>query len=153
MPIIEIENVSKIYGQHNAGTVALQDVSLRIEKGELVALVGPSGCGKSTLLRLIADLDAPTKGSLTVNGQTPHAARLGRDYGFVFQSPTLYEWRSIVRNAELPLEVMGRPKREWRARVDKMLTHGRPARFSRPLPLAAFGRHAAARLDCARPLV
>jgi NitT/TauT family transport system ATP-binding protein len=121
MPIIEIENVSKIYGQQNAGTVALQDVSLRIEKGELVALVGPSGCGKSTLLRLIADLDAPTKGSLTVNGQTPHAARLGRDYGFVFQSPTLYEWRSIVRNAELPLEVMGRPKREWRARVDKML--------------------------------
>lgn len=121
MPIIQIENVSKVYGQANAGTVALSDVSLAIDKGEFVALVGPSGCGKSTLLRLIADLDAPTKGALSVNGKTPHAARLSRDYGFVFQSPTLYEWRSIVRNAELPLEVMGRPKSEWQGRVDKML--------------------------------
>jgi NitT/TauT family transport system ATP-binding protein len=121
MPIIEIDTVSKIYGQASAGTVALQDVSLRIEQGELVALVGPSGCGKSTLLRLIADLDTPTKGAIAVNSQTPQAARLARDYGFVFQSPTLYEWRSIVRNAELPLEVMGRPKREWQSRVDKML--------------------------------
>jgi NitT/TauT family transport system ATP-binding protein len=121
MAIIQIENVSKIYGQNNAGTVALQDVSLSIAPGELIALVGPSGCGKSTLLRLIADLDAPSKGTITVNGQTPHAARLARDYGFVFQAPTLYEWRSIVRNAELPLEVMGRPKSEWEGRVEKML--------------------------------
>ena len=120
-PIIQIENVSKVYGQGAGSTVALQDVSLRIAKGELIALVGPSGCGKSTLLRLIADLDTPSKGELTVNGQTPHAARLARDYGFVFQSPTLYEWRKVVRNAELPLEVMGRPKSEWRERVDKML--------------------------------
>jgi NitT/TauT family transport system ATP-binding protein len=121
MPIIEIDNVSKIYGQANAATTALADVSLTIEKGEFVALVGPSGCGKSTLLRLIADLDTPTKGALAVNGKTPHAARLARDYGFVFQAPTLYEWRSIVRNAELPLEVMGKPKGEWQGRVDKML--------------------------------
>jgi NitT/TauT family transport system ATP-binding protein len=121
MPTIQIDNVSKVYGQSNAGTVALSDVSLNIAQGEFVALVGPSGCGKSTLLRLIADLDTPTKGSIGVNGNTPHAARLARDYGFVFQSPTLYEWRTIVRNAELPLEVMGRPKGEWENRVDKML--------------------------------
>ena len=121
MPIIQIDNVSKVYGQGGGGTVALQDVSLAIEKGELIALVGPSGCGKSTLLRLIADLDTPSKGQITVNGKTPHAARLGRDYGFVFQSPTLYEWRKVLRNAELPLEIMGRRGGEWRARVDKML--------------------------------
>lgn len=121
MPIIQIDTISKMYGQAGSGTVALQDVSLRIEKGEFVALVGPSGCGKSTLLRLIADLDTPSKGEITVNGKTPHAARLNRDYGFVFQSPTLYEWRSIVRNVQLPLEVMGRPKDEWQGRVVKML--------------------------------
>jgi NitT/TauT family transport system ATP-binding protein len=121
MPIIQIDTVSKIYGQANATTVALSDVSLAIDQGEFVALVGPSGCGKSTLLRLIADLDTPTKGAITVNDKTPHAARLARDYGFVFQSPTLYEWRTVVRNAELPLEVMGRSKGEWKGRVDKML--------------------------------
>jgi len=121
MPIIGIDNVSKVYGDTNAGTIALSNVSLSIEKGEFVALVGPSGCGKSTLLRLVADLDTPTEGTIEVNAKTPHAARLARDYGFVFQSPTLYEWRTIVRNAQLPLEVMGRPKNEWQGRVDKML--------------------------------
>ena len=121
MPIIGIENVSKVYGDINADTIALSNVSLSIEKGEFVALVGPSGCGKSTLLRLVADLDTATEGAIEVNGKTPHAARLTRDYGFVFQSPTLYEWRTIIRNAELPLEVMGRPKSEWQGRVDKML--------------------------------
>lgn len=120
MPTIQINNVSKTYGQ-TGGTVALQDVSLHIEQGELIALVGPSGCGKSTLLRLIADLDLPSVGEISVNGKTPHAARLNRDYGFVFQSPTLYEWRSVARNAQLPLEVMGRPKGEWQGRIDKML--------------------------------
>ena len=121
MPIIGIDNVSKVYGDSNVGTIALSNVSLSIEQGEFVALVGPSGCGKSTLLRLVADLDIPTEGTIEVNGKTPHAARLARDYGFVFQSPTLYEWRTIIRNAELPLEVMGRPKSEWQGRVDKML--------------------------------
>lgn len=121
MPIIQIDSVSKVYGQSNASTVALKDVSLTIEQGELVSLVGPSGCGKSTLLRLIADLDTPSAGSLVVNAKSPHQARLARDYGFVFQAPTLYDWRTVIRNTELPLEVMGRPKSEWRERVDKML--------------------------------
>jgi len=121
MPIITVDNLSKIYGQANASTVALTDVSLSIEKGELVSLVGPSGCGKSTLLRLIADLETPSTGAITVNAKTPHQARLARDYGFVFQAPTLYDWRTVVRNVELPLEIMGRPKHEWRERVDKML--------------------------------
>ncbi len=120
-PIVTAENLSKIYGQANATTQALKDVSLSIEEGEFVSIVGPSGCGKSTLLRIIADLDAPTRGTLTVNGKTPEQARKNRDYGFVFQAPTLYEWRTVVRNVQLPLEVMGTPRREWSERVNKML--------------------------------
>jgi NitT/TauT family transport system ATP-binding protein len=120
-PIVTAENLSKIYGQANATTQALKDVSLSIEKGEFVSIVGPSGCGKSTLLRIIADLDAPTRGALTVNGKTPEQARKNRDYGFVFQAPTLYEWRTVVRNVQLPLEVMGTPRSEWGDRVDQML--------------------------------
>ena len=120
-PIIAADNVSKIYGNANASTVALKDVSLAITKGEFVSLVGPSGCGKSTLLRLIADLDKATQGTLLVNGHAPDVARKNREYGFVFQAPTLYDWRTVARNAELPLEIMGRPKIDWKPRVDKML--------------------------------
>ncbi|MBE2238082.1 MAG: ABC transporter ATP-binding protein [Caldilineaceae bacterium] len=120
-PIISVQNVSKVYGNANASTVALQDVSLFIEKGEFVSLVGPSGCGKSTLLRLIADLDAPSSGTIQLNGHAPETARKNREYGFVFQAPTLYDWRTVARNAELPLEVMGRDRRDWKPRIDKML--------------------------------
>lgn len=120
-PIITADGVSKIYGNINASTVALQDVSLTIASGEFVSLVGPSGCGKSTLLRLIADLDKATQGTLLVNGHAPEVARKKREYGFVFQSPTLYDWRTVARNAELPLEVMGGTKADWKPRVDKML--------------------------------
>ena len=120
-PIISASNVSKVYGNANASTVALKEVSLTIAQGEFVSLVGPSGCGKSTLLRLVADLDKPSAGTLLVNGHAPEAARKRREYGFVFQAPTLYEWRTVERNAELPLEVMGRDRKEWKPRIDKML--------------------------------
>jgi len=101
--------------------VALQDVSLTIAAGEFVSLIGPSGCGKSTLLRIIGDLIAPTAGQVRVNGKSPREARLARDYGIVFQSPVLYDWRNVRRNVELPLEVMGFPRREWTARAERLL--------------------------------
>ncbi|MBW7886301.1 MAG: ABC transporter ATP-binding protein [Caldilineaceae bacterium] len=110
-----------MYGQANAATVAVKDVTLTIQKGEFVSLVGPSGCGKSTLLRLIADLDMPTRGAIAVNGKSPQAARRNRDYGFVFQAPTLYEWRTVERNAELPLEVMGAARSTWKEKAGRML--------------------------------
>ncbi len=101
--------------------IALQDINLEVEAGEFISLIGPSGCGKSTLMRLIGDLLQPSSGDLTVNGMAPAAARLARQYGMVFQAATLYEWRSVIRNVELPLEVMGFPKGKRRKQAQAML--------------------------------
>ena len=118
MASVELLSVQKAYGDLPP---VIRDVSLELADGEFCAFVGPSGCGKSTLLRLIADLDKATQGTLLVNGHAPDVARKNREYGFVFQAPTLYDWRTVARNAELPLEIMGRPKVDWKPRVDKML--------------------------------
>lgn len=100
---------------------ALKDVDLQIDKGDFVSFIGPSGCGKTTLLRVIADLEHPTRGSITVNGMTPEQARLERAYGYVFQAPALLAWRSIERNIGLPLEIMGISAAEKAERVARTL--------------------------------
>ena len=120
-PIIEVNGVSKSFGVGQDAVVALHEVSLTVEAGEFISLIGPSGCGKSTLMRVIADLIHPTSGDVRVKGKTARQARADRDYGIVFQSPVLYEWRNIRRNVELPLQVMGYPKSEWDGRVNAML--------------------------------
>jgi NitT/TauT family transport system ATP-binding protein len=94
--------------QTNDGPVfALSKINLDVAEGEFVSFIGPSGCGKTTLLRAIADLEKSSGGTLTVNGTTPQDARLGRAYGYVFQAPALYPWRTVERNVSLPLEIMG----------------------------------------------
>jgi NitT/TauT family transport system ATP-binding protein len=94
--------------QTNDGPVfALSKINLDVEEGEFVSFIGPSGCGKTTLLRAIADLENSSSGALTVNGMTPEQARLVRAYGYVFQAPALYPWRTVERNVGLPLEIMG----------------------------------------------
>ena len=99
--------------ESTAGRVdALRGITLDVAKGEFISLIGSSGCGKSTLLRLIGDLLEPSSGTVHVNGKTAHQARLDREYGMVFQQATLFEWRSVLDNVELPLEVMGRDKAE-----------------------------------------
>ena len=123
-PIVSIQNVSKLFaGASAAGgqTHALSRVSLDIAPGEFVSLLGPSGCGKSTLLRLVADLIEPSDGQITVKGKTPRQARLDREYGIVFQSPVLYDWRNVLHNVELPLEVMRFPAAERDQRAREML--------------------------------
>jgi NitT/TauT family transport system ATP-binding protein len=119
--VVEVEQVNKRFGAGANSTLALQDVSLTITQGEFVSIVGPSGCGKSTLLRIIADLETPSSGAVRVMGKTAHAARTNRDYGFVFQAPTLLEWRTVLKNVELPLEVMHGASAEWKARAVDML--------------------------------
>ena len=95
--------------------------ALKVARGEFVSFIGPSGCGKTTLLRAVADLENPTSGSIRVNGMSPHEARANRAYGYVFQAPALYPWRSVARNIALPLEIMGFSKAERDARIAKGL--------------------------------
>ena len=121
MSAVDIQGVSKVFGAGAGRVEALMDIDLSIESGQFVSLIGPSGCGKSTLLRLVGDLLPPSGGSLTVAGKTPHEARENRDYGMVFQQATLLDWRSVQRNVELPLEIMGQSAEERAARAAEML--------------------------------
>ena len=92
------------------GVEALSGLDLAVGSGRFTSIVGPSGCGKSTLLRLVAGLDEPSGGALTVDGEAPRKRRGGRpDLGFVFQDPTLLPWRSVARNVGLPLELRREP--------------------------------------------
>jgi NitT/TauT family transport system ATP-binding protein len=118
---VEIRSVSRVFGSGDKATVALQDVDLTVGAGEFVSLIGPSGCGKSTLLRLIADLDEPTAGTVSVFGRTAREARLARDYGIAFQQAGLLPWRTVRANVELPLALAGAGKGGRRARAEELL--------------------------------
>ncbi|HSJ84723.1 MAG TPA: ABC transporter ATP-binding protein [Acidimicrobiia bacterium] len=119
--VVEARGLGKTFGSGVEATEALRGIDLDIASGDFVSLIGPSGCGKSTLLRLIGDLVSPTVGSLTVNGKEPGRARLDRDYGIVFQSATLLDWRTVEKNVELPLEIMDFSPEERPARAREML--------------------------------
>ena len=119
---VEVVGASKIFNEGTANQVdALLDVNLTIAPGEFVSLIGPSGCGKSTLLRLIANLLEPTQGEISVNGKTSGQARLDQDYGMAFQQAGLFDWRTVGKNIELPLELKGWNKKRRESRVAEML--------------------------------
>lgn len=107
---VEVRQANVIYPAADTPVHALKDVDLEIEPGEFVSLIGPSGCGKTTLLRVIADLEPISSGTVLVNGVTPHDARLARAYGYVFQAPALFPWRTVLANVMLPLQIQGRDK-------------------------------------------
>ena len=110
-----------IYRSRAGDTLALDEADLAVHDGEFISLIGPSGCGKTTLLRLVADLIQPTSGHLEVAGKSPEQARLDREYGYVFQAPVLYDWRTVEQNVTLPLEIMGFPRAERRERAARLL--------------------------------
>ena len=125
-------------GQSNEVT-ALQDVHLTVESGEFISLIGPSGCGKSTLLRVIADLTDATKGDMRVAGHTPHEAREQQLYGMAFQQAALFDWRTVRRNVELPLELQGWDKAKRKARALELLDMVQLADFAEHRPWELSG--------------
>jgi NitT/TauT family transport system ATP-binding protein len=120
-PVVDIRGLSLTYETADGPVYALSNVDLQVAEGEFVSFIGPSGCGKTTLLRVVADLEQPSGGFISVNGVSPDQARMRRDYGFIFQAPALYPWRTIERNVELPLEIFGVPKAERRERSHRQL--------------------------------
>jgi NitT/TauT family transport system ATP-binding protein len=131
--VISINSLSKVFNQGKDNRVyALENINLEVQSGEFVSLLGPSGCGKSTLLRIIGDLTSPSSGTVLVNGKPAAQARRDRDYGMAFQQATLYEWRSVSKNVQLPLEIMGYSKEKRETRAAEML---------KMVQLEDFGKH------------
>jgi NitT/TauT family transport system ATP-binding protein len=153
---VEVVGLKKVFNPGKSSQVdALVDIDLAIEPGDFVTLIGPSGCGKSTLLRLIANLTEPSTGSITVNGKSAKQARLDQDYGMAFQQAGLFEWRTVAKNIELPLELKGWDRVKRRARSDAMLELVKLPEFGSYMPWQLSGgmqqRIAIARALAAHP--
>ncbi|CAB3395304.1 MULTISPECIES: ABC transporter ATP-binding protein [Kyrpidia] len=120
-PEILVDQVSMRFESSGQSVMALESVSFAVAAGEFISLLGPSGCGKTTLLRLMADLLEPTEGRVLVSGTDAKQARLARRYGIVFQQPVLYDWRSVQKNVELPLEILGTSRSERKKKAAELL--------------------------------
>jgi NitT/TauT family transport system ATP-binding protein len=138
-PAIEIRGLSLVFATADTPVIALSNIDLSIRRGEFVSFIGPSGCGKTTLMRVIADLEQQTEGEITVNGVSPREARLARAYGYVFQAPALYAWRSVLANVTLPLEIMKLPRAERQARAARYLEMVGLTGFERKFPWQLSG--------------
>lgn len=137
--VVDASNISLSFETADGKVDALSNVSLQIADGEFVSFIGPSGCGKTTMLRVIADLQQPTSGNLLVNGMTAEQARLARSYGYVFQAPALFPWRTIEKNLKLPLEIMGFSETEQQQRAEKYLALVNLNGFERKYPWQLSG--------------
>jgi NitT/TauT family transport system ATP-binding protein len=139
LSVVAAKNLGLTFATNDGPVVALTDVNLDIGKGEFVSFIGPSGCGKTTFLRVIADLEQPTSGAITVNGLSPHEARVRRSYGYVFQAPALYPWRTIEKNVALPLEIMGFTPTQQLERVKRSIELVNLAGFEKKFPWQLSG--------------
>ena len=119
--MISVSGVNLTFETNDGPVNALKNVSMEVNEGDFVSFIGPSGCGKTTLLRVIAALETPTEGRVTVNNMTPDEARKARQYGYVFQAAGLYPWRTVSGNIKLPLEIMGYSTSEKEDRTRKVI--------------------------------
>lgn len=139
MPVISARDLDLTFETGDGPVHALKGISLDIDKGDFVSFIGPSGCGKTTFLRVIAALEEPTAGQITVNGMSPDEARRARAYGYVFQAAGLYPWRTIGGNIRLPLEIMGFSKSDQAERVAKVLELVELTGFEKKFPWQLSG--------------
>ncbi len=133
MAFIEIDGVAKTFSTRKGEVVnALERVDLAIGKGEFVAVVGPSGCGKSTLLKILAGLVLPSQGALRIEGKPVEGP--STNFGVVFQNPLLLDWRTVVGNIMVPIEVLRRPREQYKKRCDELLQWTGIAGFAQSYP-------------------
>ena len=162
MNIIEIKNLQKVFRTELVETVALNGVSLTVEKGEFVAIMGPSGCGKSTLLNIVGLLDNPTSGEYLLDGvdvskksESERTDIRKGTLGFVFQAFNLIEDLNVEENIELPLLYMGLPKSERKKRIqdamERMAIGHRAKHFPAQLSGGQQQRVAIARAVVSKP--
>jgi NitT/TauT family transport system ATP-binding protein len=137
--VVSAKNLSLVFETNDGPVHALSQIDLDVGKGEFVSFIGPSGCGKTTFLRVIADLEKPTSGEISVNEMTPEEARRTRAYGYVFQAAGLYPWRTIERNIALPLEIMGYSKEDQKQRVTQTLELVNLTGFEKKFPWQLSG--------------
>lgn len=126
--IIELKNITKVFQTSEMETIALDNINIRIDRGEFVAIMGPSGCGKSTILHIMGLLDTPTTGTVIIKGvkagdlsDRQMAAFRNRSIGFIFQSFQLIKSLNVIDNVEMPLVFRGVPARERHALARQVL--------------------------------
>src|ERR1039458_8021194 len=128
-PFIRLRNVRKVYRSRDQEFLAVSDVTMDVQEGELISLVGPSGCGKTTVLKILAGLHEADGGTIQIgNARTPFDP--ARDIGMVFQQALLLKWRTVLDNVLLPAEIVGLPMKAGRARAPDLLHLVRPAGYA-----------------------
>ena len=131
---LHVSNVERTFAFDGEVVHALSDVSLSAPVGSFISLIGPSGCGKSTLLRLLAGLDDPNSGSLSIGGRSPEELRRAGRLGVAFQDPALLPWRSVRNNIALPLQVAGKSVKDHRDSIDDLIALVGLSKFDNALP-------------------
>ena len=138
-PAVLIQSLNVSFKTASGTFQALESVDLTVKENEFLTLIGPSGCGKTTVLRCIAHLVDPTSGQVTVNGLSPIEAIQKRDVGYVFQSATLLEWRNVLKNVLLPMEIVGVGRKEASRRASEMIERVGLTDFVRNFPRQLSG--------------